>query len=178
VPARQLPEVRLDGLPLAAPYEASVAAAEHHLVVKIDHVIVFAGWVSIADGTPITITLGNGATCSREDLASARRIDDRIDAAHVTCPSWIAAVPTDRGVLVARCESDRCGPLLEWRTERLGPSGPPQPQSKAAPWPAWATWALVGIGTATATSVALVATGVFEQRPVEPRFVVGGARQE
>ena len=26
--------------------------------------------------------------------------------------------------------------------------------------------------------VALVATGVFDQRPVEPRFVVGGARQE
>jgi hypothetical protein len=34
------------------------------------------------------------------------------------------------------------------------------------------------VGAATATVITLVATGVFESRPVEQRFVAGGARVE
>ncbi|MBN9165850.1 MAG: hypothetical protein J0I07_33175, partial [Myxococcales bacterium] len=98
----------------------------------------------------------------------------------VACPRWLAAIPGQKrgSVLVARCERDTCGPLLEWRTERLPTYGPPQAHSTVAGWPSWATWTLVGIGAATAASMAIIATGVFETRPVEPRFVVGGARQE
>jgi hypothetical protein len=82
-------------------------------------------------------------------------------------------------VLVARCERDSCGPLLEWRIEsNAADLGPPQPPASTTTWPAWATWTLVGIGAATAASVALVASGVFETRPVETRFVFGGTRQE
>lgn len=173
--------LRLDGVALST-NEVEVAPAEHHLTVTDDGRLLFAGWIAIAGPAPapITLTLADGGACGRDELSGARREGGRIVARGVTCASWVAAVPADRpgSILVARCEREVCGPLLEWRMEGVSPSGPPQPRPKLVGWPAWATWALVGIGTATATSVALVATGVFEQRPVEPRFVVGGARQE
>ena len=49
---------------------------------------------------------------------------------------------------------------------------------RGAAWPAWATWTAVGVGAALATTLTLVATGVFESRPTEPRFVAGGVRTE
>jgi hypothetical protein len=182
--------LRLDGAPIestesdarGAVYHVEIAPAEHHLLATAGGRVVFAGWVAIAgaEPTPTRISVSDGLTCGRDALAGVRREDGRIDATGVTCPRWIAAVPGERlgTVLVARCEQDACGPLLEWRIERYGASGPPQSHGKIAGWPSWATWTLVGIGAATATTMALIATGVFEARPVETRFVVGGARQE
>lgn len=182
--------LRLDGTPIepaetdarGAIYKVDVAPAEHHLLATSDDRIVFASWVAIAgeEPAPTRISLVTGGGCSRDELGRAQRRDGRIDAAGVACPRWLAAIPGEKrgSVLVARCERDTCGPLLEWRTERLPTHGPPQPHGNVAGWPSWATWTLVGIGAATAASMAIIATGVFETRPVEPRFVVGGARQE
>jgi hypothetical protein len=185
--------VRLDTTPLKptsergpdALYRVDVAPGEHVLVATLGDDVVFASWIAIPapsgkSPTPARITVEVGGSCSRERLALVRRRDGQIDAAGVSCPQWIAAVPGERrgSVLVARCEQGTCGPLLEWRTEQLPASFTPQTHGKLAGWPGWATWTLVGIGAATAASVALIATGVFETRPVEPRFVVGGARQE
>jgi hypothetical protein len=127
------------------------------------------------------VSIADGGACSRAQLAGVRRIDatSQVVATGVSCPRWIAASAGERrgSVMVASCERDRCGPLLEWRVERRVLPEAPQPPTQRR-WPAWATWTLVGIGAATATSVALIASGVFEGRAVEQRFVVGGARQE
>lgn len=181
--------IRLDGAPLeqaqvsadqSAVYQVEVAPAEHHLLAMADGRVVFATWLAIAgaEPAPTRVTVAHDA-CAREQFVDVKRDDARVEASGVTCPHWVAAAEGQRrgSVLVARCERDVCGPLLEWRVERFGTSGPPQPLSPRG-WPSWATWMLVGIGAATATSVALVATGIFEARPVEPRFIVGGARQE
>ncbi|MBX3201133.1 MAG: hypothetical protein KF894_23545 [Labilithrix sp.] len=180
----------LDGAPLqptsrtarAATYAMDVAPAEHHLLATSGGGTVFASWVAIAgaEPAPLHVSVATRGACSREQLGRAEVQDGRIAALGVTCPRWLAAVPGERrgSVRVARCERDTCGPLLEWRVERMPTYGPPQAHDKRSGWPAWATWAIVGLGAATATSVALVASGVFEARPVEPRFVVGGARQE
>jgi hypothetical protein len=180
--------VRLDGVDLAngetsgdaTKYAIEVPPAEHQLVALTDGNVVFASWVAIAPNTPVEIAVSESGSCGRATFASVKRGEGGdVHAAGVTCPSWVAAVAGERPgtVLVARCERDRCGPLLEWRVERYG-GGPPQSVGSGAPWPSWATWTLLGIGAATATSVALVATGVFESRPTEPRFVAGGARVE
>jgi hypothetical protein len=131
---------------------------------------------------PIRVQLSNGGACSHEEFAGVHRDDagEGVIARGVTCPLWVATVAGDRAgtLLVARCERDTCGPLLEWRVEKLDALGPPQVITRSPGWPRWATWTLLGIGAATATSVVLIAAGVFETRPVEQRFVVGGVRQE
>ena len=164
-----------------AVYRVEIAPAEHHLLAMSEGRVVFASWVAFAGPTPTArVTINEAGACGRDRLADVQHRDGQIKATGVSCPRWIAAVPGDKrgSVLVARCERDSCGPLLEWRVERLPTYGPPQAHGKLAGWPTWATWTLAGIGVATATTMALIATGVFEARPVEPRFVVGGARQE
>lgn len=181
--------VRLDGVDLGAgttsdgrvTYTTEAAPAEHQLVAYADGEAVFASWVTIAPGSPpVEIELATGGVCARSAFTKVTREDMQVRAAGVTCPRWVAAVPMDRAgsVLVARCERDSCGPLLEWRVERWGDSGPPQSFGRRTVWPGWATWTILGVGAATATAISLVATGVFESRPVETRFVSGGARVE
>jgi hypothetical protein len=182
--------VWLDGAPIAprtgaqedgVVYPIEIAPAEHQLLATVDGRVVFASWIAIAGPEPPThIAVSESAACERDQFAAVGHENGRVHAAGVTCPQWIAAIPSERrgAVLVARCERDACGPVLEWRVERIPTHGPPQAHGTHAGWPKWATWALVGIGAVTATSVALIATGVFESRPVEPRFIVGGARQE
>lgn len=162
-------------------YATEVAPAEHQLIAYADGQPVFASWVTIGPGAPpIEIELAAGGICARSAFTTVTREDTQVRATGVTCPRWVAAVPMDRagGVLVARCERDACGPLLEWRVERWGDSGPPQSLGRRTTWPGWATWTMLGVGAATATAITLVATGVFESRPVEQRFVSGGARVE
>lgn len=183
--------VRLDGAPLTpketasgrATYETELAPAEHQLVASVDGRPVFASWIAVpAAGptAPIEVHLASGGACTRDAFVSVTREDGHVRAPGVACPRWVAALPVDRAgaVLVARCEGDACGPLLEWRIERYGSSGPPQALGPRSTWPGWATWTLVGFGAATAAAVTLVATGVLEARPVEQRFVAGGARVE
>lgn len=181
--------VRLDGVDLGpgatndgrVTYSTEVAPAEHQLVAYVDGEPVFASWITLAAGSPpVEIELATGGTCARSAFRSVRREDTQVHAEGASCPRWVAAVPMDRAgsVLVARCERESCGPLLEWRVERWSDGGPPQALGRRAVWPGWATWTIVGVGVVTAAAVTLVATGVFESRPVEQRFVSGGARVE
>jgi hypothetical protein len=193
---------RLDGTELigtssadgATSYALDVPAAEHQLVIAIDGDVAFASWVAIAEaaaGAPratIPIHVGDDGACSAASLATVTRgapgtgpDAGAVHASGVSCAHWVAAVPAERrgAVLVARCERSTCGPFLEWRSE--GAFGAPGPQPVAphgGPWPAWATWTAIGVGAVAATTIALVATGVFESHPTEQRFVAGGVRVE
>ena len=174
-------------------YDADLAPAEHHLVVYEDSRPVFASWISVVEGSvreagaaagghvTVRVPLSPGSSCSGAATASVARRGDTVTAAGVTCPRWIAAVPDPRtgNVRVAQCAEGRCGPLLEWRAERIGPVQAPQGlDDRSRPWPAWATVFVVGVGVVAAGTVALVSSGVLEDRPVEQRFVAGGARVE
>ncbi|HEY8076709.1 MAG TPA: hypothetical protein VIF62_21435 [Labilithrix sp.] len=190
--------VYLDGAPLAAKgatYVADVAPAEHQVIATVDGDPVFASWVAVGpSGANVQLPLAAGGACDATSFANVarepevppeagRRADGamtRIDARGVSCDRWVAAMPGEKrgSVLVARCERDTCGPLLEWRTESLSAMAPPQPGASHSGWPAWATWTLVGVGAATATTIAIVATGALESRPTEQRFVSGGVRVE
>jgi hypothetical protein len=185
--------VYLDGTPLApkstadtsATYAFETPAAEHQIVATIDGEIAFASWVALAAGTTpsapsvIDVSLGAGGTCDASSFASVARDQDRIRAPGVGCARWVAAIPGDKrgSVMVARCEQDACGPLLEWRTESMSAGSAAPPVARAG-WPGWATWTLVGFGAAAATTVAIVATGALEARQNEPRFVGGGVRTQ
>ena len=189
------PVTRLDGVELAGAvdggvlaYPAEVAAGEHQLVVSFEGEIAFASWVSIAAAPgaarlSIPIHVGDDGACSGGALAGVTRDSGGVRAASVTCERWVAAAPAERrgAVLVARCERSACGPFLEWRSESSfgsGPAAEPPPPRHGGAWPAWATWTAVGVGAVAATTITLIATGVFESRPTEQRFVVGGVRRE
>lgn len=174
--------LRVDGR-VASPAEGAaidVAPGEHQVTVQIDDATVLATWASVGDAgdAPIALAVPPSAACTPAAMASVVRDGDRVRAPGVACASWVAAVPLGPPgrILVARCEHDACGPLLEWRTERL-PAAPSAPVARA-PWPSWATWVIVGVGAAAAGTVGLVASGVLESRPAEPRFVAGGVRNE
>jgi hypothetical protein len=169
-------------------YALDVAAAEHQVVVSIDGDPVFASWVAIASVTPgtprpaIPIHVGDDGACSASSLAGVSRDGSTVRATGVACNHWIAASPSERhgSVLVARCERSSCGPFVEWRSEGGlgGGSSVPSTGKHGERWPTWATWTAVGVGVVVATTVALIATGVFESRPTEQRFVAGGVRVE
>ena len=192
--SRRAVVARLDGVELAAAstdgpltYPIDVPPAEHHLVISLDGETAFAGWVAIAGASagsprlPIPIRIGDDGACSAASFAGVTRDGNDVRAANVSCDHWVAAVPAERRgtVLVARCARSTCGPFLEWRSESSFGGGPERPlASRSGAWPAWATWTAVGVGAALATTITLVATGVFESRPTEPRFVAGGVRTE
>jgi len=188
---------RLDGIEVAgmpAPdgataYAVDVPAAEHHFAVALDGQDVFASWLGIPDHAPsaprltIPVNVGDAGACAASSFGRVARDPggSRIQASGVSCERWLAAVPGERrdSVLVARCERDACGPLLEWRTGSsaiTAAGGDVVVPSNA--WPAWATWTVGGVGVAAAVVITLVATGALEARPVEPRFVAGGVRVE
>jgi hypothetical protein len=181
--------IRLDGRPLATARagdalqaEVDVADGEHQLTVQLDASTRVAAWVAIAtaahDPRPVDVTLPEDAACTASTLGTAVRDGDQVRAGGIACRHWVAVVASPRpdAILVARCAQDGCGPLLPWRAEPL-PAPPPIPPGRA-PWPRWATWVMVGVGAAAAGTFGLVASGVFEARPTEPRFVAGGIKNE
>src|SRR6185369_15227704 len=107
-------------------------------------------WIAIGSSAPLHIAPSGGGGCGRDELGGVTRSGGSLDAAGVTCPHWVAAIPGERpgSILVARCDEASCGPLLEWRTLRSDTSGLPPPPAKGFTWPSWATWTLVGIGAA------------------------------
>jgi hypothetical protein len=185
---------RLDGVALAGvstegtlTYTVDVPPAEHHLVIEVDGETAFASWVAIA-GVPagfprpsILVPIGDDGACSAASFVGVVRDGAGVRAANVSCDRWVAAAPAERRgtVLVARCERSTCGPFLEWRSESSLGSGPEKPTAPhGAAWPGWATWTAVGVGALAVTTITLIATGVFETRATEPRFIAGGVRTE
>jgi hypothetical protein len=188
---------RLDGTELTgAPgssgttrYTLDVPAAEHQIVVSVDGETAFASWVAISESPAaspalVDVRVGSDGACGTASFGGVSADGTGgVRAGGVTCDHWVAAMPTERAgaVLVARCERDACGPFLEWRTagglEAAPGAAPPQVRRGGA-WPAWATWTALGVGAVAATTITLIATGVFESRPTEQRFVAGGVRLE
>lgn len=170
--------VTVDGAP-TRPGAIKLAAGPHQVVVLRDGAPTWSSFVHVAApgrlGLPTGFTAGD---CEIDDLARAK-LDPQggVQAQAVRCGEWIAVAPADRpgAVRVATCTRGGCGAFLEWRASGAF-SGPPQSLPRARPWPAWATWTLVGVGAATAACITAVATGVFESRPTEPRFTNGGAQ--
>lgn len=186
---------RLDGHELTASVTAStttyaldVAPTEHQIVVTVDGETVFASWVAISDAPTvapvITVRVSRESACAASSFGGVSADGaGGVRAPGVGCDHWVAALPTERpgAVLVARCERAACGPLLEWRVsgalDATAGVAPPHVQ-RGGGWPAWATWTVLGVGAVTATTITLIATGVFESRPTEQRFVAGGVRVE
>jgi hypothetical protein len=163
-------------------------AGRHQLVATRDGVTASAAWVTFAEGAAIAADGGGPPPCSRGDLARAELAPahDAVSAARVTCPSWVAAVPTrdPREIRVARCRASRCDPLLEWRFEALPswvahPPGPTAaPEHHGFAWPGWATWTALGVGACAIGAAVLAASGAFAARPIETHFVSGGVKTQ
>jgi hypothetical protein len=170
--------LRLDGVKIA-PGEVTRTEGEHALaIVRADGATSYAAWVSLAQGEEVKLEAPESPACSRAAMARARLEAVRVRAVGVRCEKWVAAVADGVGVVrVATCEGETCGPLVEWRSiapsgERTGAAA--ESRSK---WPAWATWALVGVGVAGAAVGVAAAAGAFKSTPAqETQFVNGGLK--
>jgi hypothetical protein len=173
--------VWLDGRATAA--QGGVVASRaglHTIVITRDDVPVWASWVEAPAGSStVHIPLTGPAPCSSRDVGLGLAVGGAIDARQVRCGAWVAALPGSRAssVLVASCEADRCGALLEWTAPVVGNwTWTPRPAIARGGWPTWATWGLVGAGAAVATGVVLLASGALQAAPTETRFVSGGVK--
>jgi len=152
----------------------------HAVVVLWERAPVWAEWVDVPAGSSaVHIAAPEPPPCSSSDVARARLSKEGLDVASVRCRRWAAALAGSRGgsVLVAVCEENRCGPLLEWT---IAPTflAPLPPERDRGGWPAWASWALVGTGAAIAAGVAIGVSGALQPAPTETRFVSGGVKAQ
>lgn len=176
--------LRVDGVALPAraiadglAFDTELAPAQHQVVATADGRVIDARWTSSFDAP---MGLEDTGACTAADLGVVRREGEAILAPAVACSSWlaVAAGPTPSSVLVARCTGHECGPLTEWHAHHVAVRPSPQPPTERKRWPAWATWTLVGVGAAGAAVIGVVASGALQSRATEPRFTVGGLRQE
>jgi hypothetical protein len=176
----------LDGKPLQAPSIATLAGP-HVLVLTWAGAPVWAGWIETPTGSSTVRVSAEVATpCSGGDVSRARGGPGSIEARHVRCPTWIAAVPGEHpgGVDIAMCEADRCGLVFEWHaparvTWPAADQAAERSEREKSRWPAWATWGLVGAaGAAVAAGVLVLGSGVLQATPTETRFVNGGIRSK
>jgi hypothetical protein len=155
-------------------------AGVHAVVITWDDVPVWASWIDAPTGSStVHLTVTGPPPCSTGDLGLGHVAGGTIDAEHVRCGAWVAALPGPRpsSVLVATCEGDRCGALLEWSAPAVANwTWTPPPQHPRGGWPTWATWGLVGAGAVIATGVVLAASGALQAAPTETRFVSGGIK--
>jgi hypothetical protein len=157
------------------------SAGEHHARVLRGERVVWAGWVTVADGaTSVAIPAPPVVPCSRDDIGATRIRGDRAyPAADASCERWAVARPArDGGVEVATCSAAGCGPLLGWK-RRYGAvyEGPPQPSPEPG-FPTWASVALVGAGAvAFGTFVAWQAGAFDDPAPGRTRWVFYGPSQ-
>jgi hypothetical protein len=168
----------LDAEPVSAGAIATRAGL-HVLVLTWHGAPIWASWiVAPAGNSAVSAAATPVPACSTEDVSRARLGADGIDARHVQCRVWVAALPgLQRGsVRIAICEGDRCGPLFEWQAPLPWTWSPPAKPGNDGKWPAWASWGLAGAGAAIATSAVVLAAGALQSAPVETRFVIGGIK--
>jgi len=172
--------VLLDGEAIG-PGPRATREGSHALVVAWDGAPAWASWIDVPPGTTtVRPSAPAPAPCSATDVAHVRVAAGTVEASHVRCGTWAAAMPgpSADAVLVALCEPGRCGPLLEWKAESWAWTPPTQPERAARGWPTWATWGLVGAGAVVATGVVVLATGALRSSPSETRFVSGGVKSQ
>ena len=98
----------------------------HALVVARDGVPVWATWLEAPAGSStVPVTVAGPAPCSSDDLGLGHPTGGGIDAEHVRCGEWVAALPGPRpsSVLVATCEPFRAEPSSSGALP-LPPAGP------------------------------------------------------
>ncbi|MBV9946620.1 MAG: hypothetical protein JOZ69_07220 [Myxococcales bacterium] len=178
----------LDGRPVEAPVFVT-RAGPHALVLTAGGAPVWATWIDPAPGRfVVRVDAAAAAPCSPAELAGVHLAADGAAAARgVACPRWLLATTAGAGasadgVRVALCAADRCGPFADWRAPLPWTWSPPAPAERRGGWPAWATWAIVGVGVgagaALAAGVALAASGALQKPAAETRFVIGGVRSQ
>ncbi len=179
--------LRLDGVAIASG-DVTRSEGEHALtIVDAEGRATWAEWVTLAQGREVQVRAPGAAPCSRGDLKRVKLGDHEraVDATGARCAAWVAAVgvPGAAGaVRVATCEADACGALVEWRSIASVASGwtfepgtKGDSRSSRFKWPAWGTWAVVGVGVAGAAVGIAAAVGAFKSPAGgETQFVNGG----
>jgi hypothetical protein len=159
----------VDGVP-----QKALPRGRHHLRVVRGGREVYSRWLTV-HGPTVTIVTAAPPPCSDRDLAGAGlESGAAVGAPLATCPVWAMARPTPQGIEVAMCHESHCGPLLPWRaSDGETFSGSAQPDHEPGGIPAWLSWTIAGVATATATSLVLWQTGVFDApTPGSTKFVV------
>jgi hypothetical protein len=170
-------EVWLDGVPVGGG-AISTRAGPHALVVTSPEGPVWASWIETPAGSSTAhVAVPAAPACSSSDVARARLADGAVVASGVRCGEWIAVTPSGPAILVASCEGDHCGPMLEWRAPPPWTWIPP-PEHVRHHWPAWATWTLVGAGAVVVAGVVVVASGVLQSPATKTQFVSGGVKPQ
>jgi hypothetical protein len=173
-------EIYWDGA--RAQESVDTTAGEHHLVVMRGKRIGWSGWVTALSPGSIDVWVAGAPPCSAEDLAGVAGgtipRDDGSSALStgVRCPRWSIAgkgLAPDT-VRAALCRNDQCGPF-ETEAQAKETVATPRP-AEARGMPAWAWWALAGVGAALATSVVLWRAGVFDRAEQPPKVVYDGSR--
>ncbi len=169
-----------------------VAPTEHHLVITLEGLPAFAAWVPVAASRPgaaeatLAIHVGDESACSAAALSRVLRTSaGNVLAEGVACNLWVAAAVSTRtqGIEVARCSGSSCGPFVEWG-HALALEVPAVRYAPVPTRPAvsWATWTALGVGVVAASTLTLIAAGVFRSRSgtseSDTRFVAGGVRIE
>jgi hypothetical protein len=169
-------QARFDGAPVAG-QTVTTRAGPHALVVSWQGAPVWAGWLETPAGSStVHVEAPAAPPCSTGDVAQAHASGDGVDAAHVRCGAWVAAMPGPQGIRVGMCEAGQCGPVADWRAPVPWTYVPPEQETSKGRWPAWATWTLVGAGAVVAGSIAIVASGVLKPAPTETQTVTGGVQ--
>jgi hypothetical protein len=153
-----------NGLPASAPLH--LLPGKHHARVIRRGRAVWAGWVQVApDDHELTLAVPPSVPCSLDDLSgTSLRADQVKPPSSVRCSEWAVARPaTGGGVEVATCRGPSCGPLVVWK-RRYGAiyEGPPQPPPEPG-FPAWASYALAGVGAAALGGFVLWQAGAFDE---------------
>jgi hypothetical protein len=156
----------------------------HHVQLVRGSRRVWVGWVDTASasselGAPGPLELRDPTlACSDLDLAD---VSDGPEAPRVApgiiCPRWVTARPgVEGGTDMAECAASRCAAWQRGaRAIRFdAPVAAPPADAEARAWPSWATWGLLGAGTAVATSIILWQSGAFERAEPTTEFVFTG----
>jgi len=181
-------ELWLDGQP-AKDTVIPTRAGTHALVATWGGAPVWAEWIEVPAGSSSVRVKAPGVLpCSVRDVARAHVTADptgapgalQIDAGHVDCRAWVAATAgTGPGSLrMALCETNRCGPALEWRAPEPWTWSPDDERRNERKGMPWATWGLVGTGVAIAAGVVILASGALRPVPAETHFVSGGIKRQ
>jgi hypothetical protein len=159
-------QLRLDGK-VIAPGPQKAAEGTHQLIAVSEGAVVFASWITVAEGTLVRIALPTAAPCSSFDLARAPT-----EPSSVRCPSWILARADGANYEVRTCSGSSCGPELLVAPWSHIPNTTERPRHDM---PKWLTWTLVGAAT-LAVGVG-VGVAAWELAPVGTRtqFVQGSS---
>jgi hypothetical protein len=155
----------------------STVRGEHHLAIARGKRVAWSGWVSTLLATHLDVWIADAPPCTAEDLEGAAfAATGKVHAPiGVRCPAWAVAGPGEtRGTIrAALCEHAECQPGSTWAYEIFAPGG--SAETTRTGLPPWATWTIVGVGVAAATSLVLWQSGVFDRPEPAKRVIYDGS---